>query len=135
MRNRSLIQMAAVFSYFCHMWSYWLLFFLQATNQRSLDLRTHVRNFSMMVTRAALRSYILHSYSIQQIRRQSTAELKTFKARWNKAVSEDKEWIDFPVFARRKGWHIWYEWPSYFVPLSDTMTTSVGKLILEVILL
>ncbi|XP_042382244.1 uncharacterized protein LOC121974984 [Zingiber officinale] len=36
-------------------------------NPRSLDLRTHIR-------------------------RQSTSELETFKARWNKAVKEDREW-------------------------------------------
>ncbi|CAL9084726.1 unnamed protein product [Musa textilis] len=41
----------------------------KASNHRSLDLRTHIR-------------------------RQSTAELKIFKARWNKAVNEDREWVD-----------------------------------------
>ncbi|URD99620.1 lysine ketoglutarate reductase trans-splicing related 1 [Musa troglodytarum] len=32
--------------------------------------------------------------SINKIRRQSTAELKIFKARWNKAVNEDREWFE-----------------------------------------
>ncbi|XP_020112654.1 uncharacterized protein LOC109727153 isoform X2 [Ananas comosus] len=36
-----------------------------------------------------------------QIRRQSTAELKKFKERWNQAVREDDEWTDpFDDFAR-----------------------------------
>ena len=30
----------------------------------------------------------------EQIRRQSTWELRTFKERWNRAVEEDKNWID-----------------------------------------
>lgn len=37
----------------------------------------------------------------QQIRRQSTAELKKFKERWNQAAREDDEWTDpFDDFAR-----------------------------------
>ena len=31
---------------------------------------------------------------IEQIRRQSTTELQKFKARWEKAVEEDKNWVD-----------------------------------------
>ncbi|WOL17356.1 hypothetical protein Cni_G26148 [Canna indica] len=49
----------------------------KAMSQKSLDLRTHIR-------------------------RQSTAELRIFKARWNKAVNEDKGWVD-PFKPRRKG--------------------------------
>ncbi|CAL9073714.1 unnamed protein product [Musa acuminata var. zebrina] len=45
----------------------------KASNHRSLDLRTHIR-------------------------RQSTAELKIFKARWNKAVNEDREWSNIFIF-------------------------------------
>lgn len=37
---------------------------------------------------------------IEQIRRQSTTELKKFKARWEKAVEEDKNWVD-PFKKRR----------------------------------
>jgi len=29
-----------------------------------------------------------------QIRRQSTWELEVFKGRWNKAITEDKTWVD-----------------------------------------
>lgn len=40
-------------------------------------------------------------HHFQQIRRQSTAELKKFKERWNQAVREDDEWTDpFDDFAR-----------------------------------
>lgn len=46
---------------------------------RSLDLRAHIR-------------------------RQSTAELAKFKERWNRAVTEDKEWTDpYERFPKRKG--------------------------------
>ncbi|KAI3741120.1 hypothetical protein L1987_58787 [Smallanthus sonchifolius] len=35
-----------------------------------------------------------------EIRRQSTSELEIFKQRWEKAVKEDKDWID-PFFSRK----------------------------------
>ncbi|CAL9072446.1 uncharacterized protein LOC135635631 [Musa acuminata AAA Group] len=51
----------------------------KARNRRSLDSRTHIR-------------------------RQSTAELKIFKARWNKAVTEDRKLlVASEVFTKRKG--------------------------------
>ncbi|KAI3800361.1 hypothetical protein L1987_28451 [Smallanthus sonchifolius] len=36
-----------------------------------------------------------------EIRRQSTSELEIFKQRWEKAVKEDKDWID-PFFSRKQ---------------------------------
>ncbi|CAH8388930.1 unnamed protein product [Eruca vesicaria subsp. sativa] len=40
-------------------------------------------------------------HSEKKIRRQSTWELQTFEERWNKAVEEDKNWID-PSSSKRK---------------------------------
>ncbi|KAL3627752.1 hypothetical protein CASFOL_029115 [Castilleja foliolosa] len=40
-----------------------------------------------------------------EIRRQSSIELKKFKERWERAVKEDKTWVDpFPSTRRRKVW-------------------------------
>lgn len=45
--------------------------------------------------------YILPYLNLfEQIRRQSTTELKKFKARWEKAIEEDKNWVD--PFRRRR---------------------------------
>ncbi|KAJ0017184.1 hypothetical protein Pint_10705 [Pistacia integerrima] len=46
--------------------------------------------------------YTLYNLNAQ-IRRQSTWELQTFKKRWNKAVEEDKAWVDpFRRSSRRR---------------------------------
>ncbi|GLT83010.1 hypothetical protein SLE2022_013230 [Rubroshorea leprosula] len=49
-----------------------------------------------------------HGDSRTEIRRQSTWELQVFKERWNRAVAEDKNWVDpFVRYQRRRKprWH------------------------------
>lgn len=69
---------------------------------------------------------------MQQIRRQSTAELEKFKERWDQAVREDKEWFDpFEGYTRIKGWHeetlsrklsiSRREFPLLFCPIDDLL--------------
>ncbi|KAL0321234.1 UNVERIFIED_CONTAM: hypothetical protein Sradi_5384900 [Sesamum radiatum] len=51
-------------------------------------------------------SFFIQSHTVDvrsEIRRQSTVELKKFKERWERAVKEDKKWVDpFPSTRKRK---------------------------------
>ncbi|XP_022723404.1 uncharacterized protein LOC111280361 isoform X2 [Durio zibethinus] len=55
-------------------------------------------------TRATIKGHGTSGFDLRtEIRRQSTGELKAFKERWNKAVEEDKNWVDpFLRYQRRR---------------------------------